>query len=220
MFTPLDDELYPDDCRVVHMPLCNQWIYWIQKNGTSSLMREHLSNNLRLYRNEEIKQLSTIDIYIRDAQSRYVSGVNTFIHFSLKGDPTLDPKTLLWTAKRHKFLNRHFLPQFHWILNLSRYIEKETQLRFHDLNDLKQVTVFNESPAKLSPPSEEFAKELLADDAKMEVWFYIDSILLELCGKSLTWQALVQYYQNNHPNAWEVLTKKFQLLHEQILSAD
>ena len=46
MRTALDTELFPDLCEVVAMPLHNQWIYLIQKNGNSSLRLQQEKDNL------------------------------------------------------------------------------------------------------------------------------------------------------------------------------
>ena len=40
MQTALDIELFPDLCEVVEMPLHNQWVYLIQKNGNRMYINE------------------------------------------------------------------------------------------------------------------------------------------------------------------------------------
>lgn len=217
MFTPLDDVLFPDDCRVVHMPSCNQWIYWIHKNGTSSLRKEHKSKNLRLYLNEEIAELPTVDIYIRDAKSRYVSGVSTFVEFSLRDHPELDKETVFWFAKNYKFLNRHYLPQFFWILNLSRYLHPDCLLRLHDFENFSKVTDFSEIPTRWTI-DDSLRTQLLENNHDMELWFFIDQILKDLAGQSLTWKQLIRHYQDYHDDAWNLMISKSSKLCSDVLS--
>jgi hypothetical protein len=212
MLTPLDNELFPEDCRVVHMPLCDQWIFWIQKNGSSSLKEEQKLNGLKLYRNEEIKELQCVDIYIRDARSRYISGVNTFLGFLKRDHPDLDFKTSLWFAKKYKFLNRHYLPQFFWLLNLSRYLSPETRLRFHHFEDLAAILTIHKNPTR--DPDHNFHRSLMEDNGDMELWFFVDQILKDLAGNSMTLPQLIDHYSIRHSATWNLITEKtLPLLH-------
>ncbi len=216
MFTPLDNELFPEDCRVVHMPLCDQWVYFIQKNGSSSLRSEHKLNNYRLYSNEEIRELEFVDIYIRDARSRYISGVGTFLEFLNRDHPELDSETILWFAKNYKFLNRHYLPQFFWLLNLSRYLADTAQLRFRRFEDFGEITKVHKIPTTTSI-SEEFQQALLNNNRDIELWFFIDQILEDLNGRCMTWHQLLAHYRDNHSDAWKLITNKTFLLLENVL---
>ncbi len=200
MFCPLDVELFPEDCRVTHLSSCDQWIYWIQKNGSSSLRKEE-SNGAKGYRNHDITFLPIVDIYIRNARARYISGAHTYLEFLYRDHPELDYNTALWFVKRYKFLNRHFLPQFFWLMNLSRYLAPDAQLRIRNLNDLKHATTCMESP-KINKPFQNFAEKLLSDDPNMELWFFVDQILLDLAGHTLTWSQIVDHYQTKHPDVW------------------
>ena len=215
MFCPIDVELFPEDCRVTHLSSCNQWIYWIQKNGSSSLRKEE-QNGAISYRNHAITSLPTLDIYIRNARSRYVSGVHTYLEFLHRDHPQLDSSTSLWFIKRHKFLNRHFLPQFFWLVNLSRYLAPDAQLRIRNLKDLKHATTYMESP-KINKLSQNFAEKLLSDDPNMELWFFVDRILLDLVGHSLTWSQIVDYYQTKHSDTWTLMTSGLPQIMQNVL---
>jgi hypothetical protein len=204
MFCPLDVELFPEDCRVTHLSSCNQWIYWIQKNGSCSLRKEELQHGVKAYRNQDISLLPVIDIYIRDPRARYISGVHTYLEFLYRDHPELDSNTALWFVKRYKFLNRHFLPQFFWLVNLSRYLSPNTQLRIRDLKDLKHVTTYMEGP-KINKLSRDFSEELLSDDPNMELWFFVDQILLDLAGTTLTWSRILDHYQTTHVDTWNLM---------------
>jgi hypothetical protein len=204
MFCPLDVELFPEDCRVTHLSSCNQWIYWIQKNGSSSLKKEETHNGATSYRNQDISSLPLIDVYIRNARARYISGVHTYLEYLKKDNPDLDQPTVMWFVKRYKFLNRHFLPQFFWLMNLSRYLDVDTQLRIRNLNDLKHATTYMEGP-EINKLSRDFAEKLLSDDPNMELWFFVDQILLDLAGTTLTWSQILDHYKTHHHSTWSLM---------------
>ena len=108
MKTALDTELFPKLCEVVEIPLHNQWVYLIQKNGNSSLRGQQIRDNLAVFTNSEISTLDYVDVYIRNPRVRYVSGINTYLQHLQRDHPELDPTTAFWFAKQYKFLNSHY----------------------------------------------------------------------------------------------------------------
>jgi len=58
------------------------------------------------------------------------------------------------------------------------------------------------------PPSKEFVQQLFADDNSIELWLYLDQILLDLAGQEFTWSELLNYYKNNHKNIIEHVLPK------------
>jgi hypothetical protein len=206
MLTALDQELFPKYCEVVAMPLHNQWIYLIQKNGNSSLKIQQTRDNLTVFTNHEIQSLDHVDVYIRNPQARYVSGVNTYLQHLQRDYPELDFSTAFWFAKRYKFLNTHYLPQFHWLSNLARYMREDAKIRVRDFKDFGNITNIN-SRAGITPPSKEFVNNLL-DSSDIELWLYLDQILLDLAGQEFTWGELLEYYQHNYKNIIEHVLPK------------
>ena len=199
MQTALDTELFPELCEVVEIPLHNQWVYLIQKNGSSSLRVQRALNNLITRFNEQITDLDFVDVYIRNPQSRYISGVNTYLQHLQRDHPELDYNTAFWFARRYKFLNRHYLPQFHWLANLSQYLHKDAKIRFRDFKDFSKIVDFD-SDANISDPSPEFIKKLFESKSELEFWLFLDQILLNLAGQEMTWTELIQHYKNNYPD--------------------
>lgn len=200
MKTALDTELFPELCEVVEIPLHNQWVYLIQKNGSSSLRIQQKKDALTLFTNDEILVLDHIDIYIRNPRDRYISGINTYLQFLLKDYPNLDYNTAFWFARRYKFLNTHYLPQFHWLANLSRYLRTDTKIRIRNFQDFFQITNLNLGPTGVTAPTSEFVKTLFKDDTNIELWLFLDQILLDLAGQEMTWTELLQHYQSNYPD--------------------
>ena len=198
MQTALCPELFPTKCEVVEIPLHNQWVYLIQKNGNSSLRIQRSRDNLAVFTNNEISALDCVDVYIRSPRARYVSGINTYLQHLQRDHPELDFNTAFWFARRYKFLNTHYLPQFHWLANLSQYLHTDAKIRFRNFQDFGTITdVHND--AAIKKPTQEFVKELFKNNADIELWLYLDQILLNLAGCEMTWQQVLDYYNNNYP---------------------
>jgi hypothetical protein len=200
MRTALDTELFPELCEVVEMPLHNQWVYLIQKNGSSSLRIQQSRDNLAVFTNDKISSLDYVDVYVRNPRARYVSGINTYLQHLQRDHPELDYSTAFWFARRYKFLNTHYLPQFYWIANVSRYLRKDTKIRLRNFKDFGQITDLNLKPKAVTSPTKQFVEMLFKDDPNIEFWLYLDQILLDLVGQELTWPQLIEYYQHKHPD--------------------
>ena len=199
MKTALDTELFPTKCEVVEMPLHNQWVYLIQKNGSSSLRIQQSRDNLAVFTNDEISALDYVDVYIRNPRARYVSGINTYLQHLHRDHPELDYLTAFWFARRYKFLNTHYLPQFHWVANISKYLRDDTLIRFRNFQTFGNIADIN-NDAKVNKPTQEFIKRLFQDDKSIELWLYLDQILLDLAGQEMTWKQLTTYYHLKHPD--------------------
>jgi hypothetical protein len=200
MRTALDTELFPTLCEVVEMPLHNQWVYLIQKNGSSSLRIQQSRDNLAVFTNDEISALDYVDVYVRNPRARYVSGINTYLQHLQRDHPELDYSTAFWFARRYKFLNTHYLPQFYWIANVSKYLRKDTKIRLRNFKEFGQITDLNLKPKAVTSPTKQFVEMLFKDDPNIEFWLYLDQILLDLVGQELTWPQLIEYYQHKHPD--------------------
>jgi hypothetical protein len=198
MKTALDTELFPD-CEVVEMPLHNQWIYLIQKNGSSSLRIQQSRDNLAVFTNDKISALDYVDVYIRNPRARYVSGVNTYLQHLQRNHPELDYSTAFWFARRYKFLNTHYLPQFYWLANLSKHLHNNAKIRFRDFKNFNQIIDINHD-ACITKPTQDFVKNLFQNDQSIQLWLFLDQILLNLAGQEMTWSQLLDYYQCNHPD--------------------
>jgi hypothetical protein len=216
MLSEIDSILFSDDCEVIEIPLHNQLIYFIQKNGTSSLQDLQEKYNLKLLVNEQIRQLNFVDIYIRDATDRYVSGVNTYLQHLKRDYPELDQPTAFWFAKQYKFLNRHYVPQFHWLLNLSRYLSPDAKIRIRDFKDFSLV-VEDHNRADVIPSDDEFRQKLLSDNTGLELWMFLDQILLDLAGTEMTWAEIIEHYRSSHTEIFDLVCKRFNLISKSVL---
>ena len=208
MFTDIDVGLFPKDCEVVEIPLHNLHVYLIQKNGTSTLRFEAQKQGWVIHKNQDIGSFKSIDIYIRDPVSRYLSGINTFIQHMVNQDANLDRYTCEIFATRFLFLNRHYLPQWHWILNLVRYLPEDCVLRLHKFEDIKHLSKFN-SRSGIIPMSESDEKRILSMSSKLDLWLLLDKILLGLVGQTFTWTELLDVYKRHPSHPLEEITKTY-----------
>ena len=217
MLTEIDSILFSENCEVVEIPLHNQFIYLIQKNGSASLRLFQEKNNLALLVNEQIHQLDFVDVYIRDPEDRYVSGVNTYLQHLTRDHPELDQSTAFWFAKQYKFLNRHYVPQFHWLLNLSRYLSPDTKIRIRDFKDFHTIPDEN-NRARVTPSNDEFREKLLSNNTGLKLWLFLDQILLDLAGAEMTWPEILDHYRTSHTATFDIVCQRFNLISKSVLS--
>ena len=118
MFKNLTDTLTAD-CEVVKFD-DGQYFYPIFKNGRSSLTIYAKRNNLPLLKNKEISNLKKITVFLRSPEERFVSGVYTF--FYLTNNQSIDENTLK-KIENFDIVNRHFIPQYLWLLHLHKYFK-------------------------------------------------------------------------------------------------
>ena len=105
--------IYPKLCAVLELP-AQRFVYPIFKNASSSL--EELSVG-KVYNNKINDRTQTVDVYWREASTRFHSGVNTYLRFN----PLLEPKTLIHLIQRGELVNRHFMPQYMWLCHLYKH---------------------------------------------------------------------------------------------------
>jgi len=116
MFKNLTDILTAD-CEVIKFNN-DQFFYPIFKNGRSSLTKYAEKNNLKILKNKKISNLKKITVFLRSPQERFVSGVYTFFYFT---NNQLIDETALKKIESFDIVNRHFVPQYLWLLHLHKY---------------------------------------------------------------------------------------------------
>ena len=130
MLSQLDNIIFPDRCDVLEIVPSQRYVYPIYKNGSSSLY----NSGFRLLEHDELTQIEVVDIYVRDPYERFVTGVNSF----LKYNQNLDRNTCLHFISNFLFLNRHFCPQFYWLVNLQRFTD--AKIRINPIESISEIT--------------------------------------------------------------------------------
>jgi hypothetical protein len=206
MLSRIDEIIYPNRCEVIEIEHSQRYIYPIYKNGRSSLLEYTRANNKKTLFNDQIKKLQVIDVVLRNPQDRFISGVNTFLWMTKRDHPYLDDRTILHFAENYLFLNRHYAPQITWLINLVKYTNKDTQLKFHGMDYINEITNTN-----LRPDKEEQLLQLdditrLKNNPHNEIYLRIDNILMSLIGQSFSMREIVEYIKNQDNLAYQKLS--------------
>jgi len=134
-----------EDCEVVKFN-DEQYFYPIFKNGRSSLTIYAGRNNLPLLKNKEISNLKKITIFLRSPRERFVSGVYTFFYFT--NNQLLD-ENILKKIESFDIVNRHFVPQYIWLLHLYRYFNGTVE--FKSVEELYKLIPNRDGPWTNNP---------------------------------------------------------------------
>ena len=195
MLSHLDCIIFPDRCEVIEVIPSQRYVYPIFKNGQSSLLTATRRNKWNIFLNEKIARIGTIDVFVRDPIERLKSGISSFIQTTVRDHPDLDTHTVNWFAENYLHLNRHYAPQFSWLVNLARYTHIECVLNFLDMRDLKTVTDVHERPFKKIPVNTHIPCN--------EMYQRIDQILVDSIGSSMTFAQLVKQIQHKDMHAYD-----------------
>jgi hypothetical protein len=197
MLSQLDNIIFPDRCDVLEIVPSQRYVYPIYKNGSSSLYK----SGFRLVDHDELKDIPVIDIYVRNPYDRFITGVNTF----LKHNTHLDRTTALYIISNYLFLNRHFCPQFHWLLNLQRYTK--AKIRINPIESLSEITSL-----KINQNQDSLLDEYLNID-KIHFYLSIDKVLTEdLIGQVVPFKLIVQTIKHQYLDVYkEVIQRSIDL---------
>ena len=142
------NNLINTDCVVVSID--NKNVYPIFRNGSASLM----SVCDYTYTNRAIANCKHIDVLIRDPNERFVSGLNEYCRKN-----NLDVDSAWDLADRGKLVDRHFAPQYMWLLNLFRFYKgKVTLYPFDQIHRYSNVHKHKSENNKDIPIIEKFVE--------------------------------------------------------------
>lgn len=207
MFSEIDHVIFPDSCEVIEIVPSQHYVYPIFKNGSTSLHKTQQLENWSSVFNHEIGSIKQpITVYLRDPKQRFISGLNTFVQHYARDWPQLDTDTVLHFAENYLWLNRHFCPQFFWLINLARYSREPLVLK--DLSAINQLVSINDR-AKIIPPSTEFLQKLEKFPwHKLELYFFLDQILIDQIGNTVCFEDLIMQIKNNHKQLYQLVFEK------------
>ena len=209
MLSQLDCIIFPDRCEVIEIIPSQRYVYPIFKNCSSSLLVAAKQNKWRTRLNEQINKINSIDVILREPQDRLISGINTFIQHVLRDNPGLDQTTVQWFAQNYLYLNRHYCPQFLWLVNLARFLNTDTKLNFISIDDVHTITTLHKKPAGITKASAKFITEI-NEIKNNEMYHQIDTILFRCIGKSMSFGQLLQHINNTDPAAYEYVIGRSQ----------
>ena len=203
MLSQLDHITFPDRCEVYETMPSQRYVYAIFKNGSSGLVEGSTQKQWRVFLNEQIKRLDSIDIILREPKARTISGINIYLQQLIQQNPSLDRATAIWFIKNYLFLNRHYCPQFFWLINLARYLKADTLLNFYDMAELSIIVGKDTKPFMYKEVTKEFAQEI-GEIPNIEMYHRVDQAIIDQCqGKTLNFAQMIQYIRNADPAAFE-----------------
>lgn len=152
------NKLLNTDCHVY--ALGDNFVYPIMRNATTSL---RTVTGLK-YTNNEIKKCQNIIVFLREPVDRFISGINQYC---------LQNKTDLYQTynlvQDGKLVDRHFSPQWIWLLHLSKYHKGMISLKSLDdvgayckehLHKLKNKIIDIEPPDQFITADKELVKHI------------------------------------------------------------
>lgn len=207
MFSEIDKTIFPDSCEVLEIIPSQLFVYPIFKNGRSSLIESASANGWKTIDQGDIANIqSPITVFLRDPYERFISGVNTFVQHCHRDNNDLDTKTILFFVEKYLFLNRHYAPQFYWLINLARF--NQAPIKFQHIHDINQLTS-RSSRAGISPPTETFLEIIKQFPWKqLELYFFLDQLLIERIGQQLTFAELINDIKKNHSDLYDLIFQR------------
>ena len=193
MLSQVDNIIFPDRCDVLEIVPSQRYVYPIYKNGSSSLYE----SGFRLVGHDELPNIDIVDIYVRNPYDRFATGVNTF----LQHNSSLDRTTALYFIKNYLFLNRHFCPQFHWLVNLQRFTN--AKIKINPIDTLSDITALRSNQSQ-DPLLDEALKT-----EKLHFYLSIDKVLTEdLLGKTVPFKLIVQTVRHRYPDVYKEVVQR------------
>ena len=203
MLSNLDCIIFPDRCEVIEIVPSQRYVYPIFKNGSSSLFMAAKQHSWSIRLNQQIKKIAEIQVVLRDPQSRLVSGINTFIQQTMRDHPSLDRKTVIWFAKNYLYLNRHYAPQFSWLVNLARYMNSDTTIKFITMQDLDSITELHKKPSGVEEVNPEILQEI-GNIENLEMYQRLDQVLVDYCiGQVMTFEHILRLLNTQDSAAYD-----------------
>jgi len=193
MLSQLDNIIFPDRCDVLEIVPSQRFVYPIYKNGSSSLY----SSGFRLVDNDELKDIKIIDIFVRNPYDRFVSGINSFLQYN----PKLDRETAFYFITNYLFINRHFCPQFYWLVNLKRFTN--ALIRINSIDQLNDITAL-----KYNQSQDPLLDEILSTE-KVHFYLSIDKVLTEdLLGQTVPFKLICQTLKHRYSNVYAEIVQR------------
>lgn len=196
MLSYLDPIIFPDECVVFKLPN-GRYVYPIQKNGSSSL------NKMNFPKVDNVSELEEIDVYIREPYKRFLSGVNTYLkHLDRDIRPPLDRATALYFIKNYLFLNRHYCPQFYWLVNLRKFTSAKICLLPFD--SITEVVDINKNKSK-----DNYLALATEFDEKVKFYLEPDNILYyNLINKTVSFEEIIEFLKINRPEVHKEIVQR------------
>ena len=192
MFLMYWSKLLNTTCEAIRVEPYGFVAYPIYKNGRTSLWEYATDNNCKTFINEELKTLDHIIVYLRNPLERFISGVHTYLEFENLGS---QEDTILKQIEEMTVCDRHFVPQFIWLIHLSKYFKGT--VRIDSVSELYQAI-----PNRGSPSIPEITNKRKQKIKKINSKNYTDideKIIEKYMCKSIKLETLIKEFYNVLP---------------------
>ena len=182
-------KLLNTNCEAISVEPYGFVAYPIYKNGRTSLWEYATDNNCKTFINEELKTLDHIIVYLRNPLERFISGVHTYLEFENLGS---QEDTILKQIEEMTVCDRHFVPQFIWLIHLSKYFKGT--VRIDSVSELYQAI-----PNRGSPSIPEITNKRKQKIKKINSKNYTDvdeKIIEKYMCKSIKLETLIKEFYN------------------------
>ena len=194
MLSYLDPILFPDQIEILEVSP-GRYVYPIYKNGSSTLN----SIGVRRLNYFEIRELRTVEVFVRDPFERYVSGVQTYLQFN----PELNRDTILKIINECLFLNRHFTLQFHWLLNLTRFTDAWIHIR-----PIKELDTITDQVWHTLSRDQSLIDYFTPND-KLSYYLQLDKVLTEdLIGKTVSFPEIMRHIKRTQRHLYDEIIQR------------
>lgn len=167
------NKLLNTECVVIDVG--EHTIYPIFKVGSSTLM----SVADKSYKNEQISKCNHIDILLRDPGDRFVAGLNKYCR-----DNNLDVEDTWELVEQGKVIDRHFAPQYIWLLHLHKFYKGTVTLR--SFKHIKNITKVHENKDKRKK----------VNVALLRPFVEVDYQLMESMGRTINLGEILRRHKN------------------------
>lgn len=175
------------DCTVIHLK-DTIFVYPIYKNGSTSLKYYSKKNYLNIFKNNEISKLKNIIVFLRDPTDRFISGVHSYLEYKKIKDIDEELKKIA----KFEVVDRHFIPQYFWLLHLLKY--------FNGNLEIKSVsTLYTLIPNRNSPAVKKITEKRKEKIKSIDYKKYIEvdeQIIKKYMNKTVKLKKLIMEFKN------------------------
>lgn len=168
-------KLFYTDCVVLVVGA--HTVYPIFRVGSTSL---RLSSSKSIV-NEQIKSCAGIEVLLRNPDERFISGLNEYCR-----QHGLDVRTVRERLESEQIIDRHFAPQYLWLVNLYRFYKGDVTLRSFDY--IKKITNLHVFKDKVN------LKKIIVEP--VPAYVEVDRHLLDHVDQKVNLGNLIKEYKN------------------------
>ena len=186
------NKLLNTDCEAIKINPYGFIVFPIYKNGKTSLYEYAEEHQCEIFKNKELAKLNHIIVYLRKPKERFISGVHTYLEFENLG-PQED--TVLKQIEEMTICDRHFVPQFIWLIHLSKYFKGT--VRIDSISELYLAI-----PNRGQPPIPEITYKRKQKIKKLNSKKYTDideKIIEKYMCKNIELETLIKEFYNVLP---------------------